>query len=102
MRDRLAEDISNADLQRAAGIGSSQLNVLFRELTGYSPMEYLRRLRIELARELLADPAVSIKEVAARTGFSDPNHFSRIFARLDGVPPTAYRALLTGKLSRRS
>jgi transcriptional regulator GlxA family with amidase domain len=97
MRSRLAEDISQHDLQRAAGVGSSQLHVLFRELTGYSPMEYLRRLRIELAHELLGDPSLSIKEVAARTGFSDPNHFSRVFAHVDGIPPTAFRALLTGR-----
>jgi AraC-like DNA-binding protein len=102
MKERLAEPVSNRDLQRATGIGSSQLHALFRELTGYSPMEYLRRLRVEHARELLADDALSIKEVAARAGFSDPNHFSRVFARLDGVPPTAYRTLMTGKLSRRS
>jgi AraC-like DNA-binding protein len=97
MRERLADDLSNLDLQRAAGVGSSQLNVLFRDLTGYSPMEYMRRLRIELARELLADPSLSIKEVAARTGFSDPNHFSRVFTHLDGIPPTAFRALLVGR-----
>jgi two-component system response regulator YesN len=66
-------------------------------------MEYLRRLRIELARELLADPSLSIKEVAARTGFTEPNHFSRVFSRIDGVPPTAFReALLIGKASRQS
>ena len=72
-------------------------DTLFRELTGYSPMEYLRRLRIERARELLANPSLSIKEVADGAGFSDPNHFSRVFARLDGIPPTAYRALLPEK-----
>jgi transcriptional regulator GlxA family with amidase domain len=97
MRERLAGGLSNHDLQRAAGVGSSQLNVLFRDLTGYTPMEYMRRLRVELARELLADPSLSIKEVAARTGFSDPNHFSRVFTHLDGIPPTAFRALLVGK-----
>jgi AraC-like DNA-binding protein len=103
MRERLAERVSGADLERASGLGSSQLHALFRELTGYSPMEYLRRLRIELARELLADPSLSIKEVAARAGFSEPNHFSRVFSRIDGVPPTAFReALLVGKASRRS
>ena len=97
MRDRLAEHITAPEIGRASGLGASQLNALFRQLTGYSPMEYLRRLRIDLARELLADPSLSIKEVAARTGFSEPNHFSRVFSRIDGVPPTAFReALLIG------
>ncbi|HEV8245591.1 MAG TPA: helix-turn-helix transcriptional regulator [Polyangiaceae bacterium] len=103
MRARLAEPLSSADLRRVSGLASSQLHALFRELTGYAPMDYLRRLRIQTARALLADPKLSIKEVAARTGFDDPYHFSRVFSRVDGVPPSAYRdALLTGKPSIRS
>ena len=103
MRERLAQHLSGADIEQASGLASSQLHALFRELTGYSPMDYLRRLRIEAARELLADPSLSIKEVAARTGFSEPNHFSRVFSRIDGVPPTAFReALLIGKSPEKS
>src|SRR5262249_26018723 len=100
MRERLADRISNRDLERASGLGSTQLNALFHELTGYSPMEYLRRLRVAVARELLSNPELSIKEIAAQTGFSEPNHFSRVFARVDGVPPKSFReALLIEKSS---
>jgi AraC-like DNA-binding protein len=103
MREHVEDTLTNKDLQRASSLGSSQLNALFREFTGYTPMEYLRRLRIDMARELLGNAELSIKEVAARVGFSEPNHFSRVFAQVDGVPPTAYReALLIGKSSRRS
>jgi AraC-like DNA-binding protein len=98
MNERIAGHLSARELEKASGLGSSQLHALFRHLTGYTPMEYMRRLRIEHARELLADPSLSIKEVAARTGFSEPNHFSRVFCRIDGVPPTAFReAVLTEK-----
>ncbi|HEV8247904.1 MAG TPA: hypothetical protein VGP93_19150, partial [Polyangiaceae bacterium] len=44
MRERIADHLTSADLERASGLGSSQLNALFRELVGCSPMEYLRRL----------------------------------------------------------
>jgi transcriptional regulator GlxA family with amidase domain len=94
MREHLAEPLSSKDLQRISRLGPTQLHALFRELTGYSPMEYVRRSRIDFARELLANPSLSIKEVATRTGFADPNHFSRVFTRVDGVPPTAFREAL--------
>jgi AraC-like DNA-binding protein len=101
MREHLAEPLSSTDLQRTSCLGPTQLHALFRELTGYSPVDYLRRLRIDSARELLSNPSLSIKEVASQTGFSDPNHFSRVFTRVDGVPPTAYReALLSNRRVR--
>jgi transcriptional regulator GlxA family with amidase domain len=63
-------------------------------------MEYLQRVRVQHARELLKDIDLSIKEVAARTGFSDPYHFSRVFRRIDGLSPAYYREIvLSGKRS---
>ena len=85
MRGRLAGPISAADLERASGLGKSQLHALFRELTGHAPMTYLRRLRIDAAKALLEDPDLSIKQVALAAGFDDPYHFSRVFSRIDGA-----------------
>ncbi|MBA3707854.1 MAG: helix-turn-helix domain-containing protein [Planctomycetes bacterium] len=101
MEARYAEPLTAEDIAHASGLGHSRFAVLFRELTGYSPKEYLRRLRIDKARLLLADIDLSIKEIAARTGFDDQYHFSRVFRQIDGVPPTAVReALLTrGRIS---
>jgi AraC-like DNA-binding protein len=60
-------------------------------------MEYLRRVRVRRARSLLGDVDLSIKEVARRVGFDDPYHFSKVFHKVDGLPPTLYReALLAG------
>jgi transcriptional regulator GlxA family with amidase domain len=70
---------------------------LFREHTGQTPMQYLRRVRIERARLMLGNVDLSIKEIAGRCGFDDPYHFSRVFHQVDGLPPTLYReALLAG------
>ena len=71
---------------------------MFNEWTGYSPIEYLRRLRVERARQLLADVDLSIKEIAQRCGFDDAYHFSKTFRQIDGLPPTKYReSLLAGR-----
>jgi AraC-like DNA-binding protein len=92
MRERLAEPVTMGDCARAAGMSPTRFAHRFRDHTGYAPMEWLRRLRVERARQLLADPEPTIKEVAARCGFVDPYHFSRVFRLLDGLSPTQYRA----------
>ena len=48
-------------------------------------------MRIAHAKELLRDPALSIKEICILSGYSDPNYFSRIFKKQEGVTPSEYR-----------
>ncbi len=91
MRTRFTEPLTSADLARASGLSHSRFSHLFKEFTGYSPKDYLRRLRIDAARVLLADIDLSIKEVATRTGFDDQYHFSRVFRQIDGLSPTLFR-----------
>jgi transcriptional regulator GlxA family with amidase domain len=91
MREHLAEKLAVDDLARVSGLSPGRFTRLFGQWTGYSPKDYLRRLRVGLARELLADAELPIKEIAARTGFDDPYHFSKVFHQLDGLSPTQYR-----------
>jgi len=95
---QITEKLSAEELAEHVGLSESHLNRVFRQQTGYAPMEYVRRHRVQRAKELLGDPDLSVKEVAARTGFDDAYHFSRVFRQIAGVPPTAYRDAL---LSRR-
>lgn len=93
-------ELRASDLAAAAGLSVSRLSALFRQMTGCSPMEYVQRTRVEEARRLLADVHLSIKEIAARTGFDDAYHFSKVFRRIDGLSPLHYRqALLAGTLA---
>jgi len=98
MRAQLAHHLDHGVLERVSGLSPSRLQAIFREVTGYPPLDYLRRLRVEEARRLLADARLSVKEVAARTGFRDTSHFSKVFRRIDGLSPAHYReALLAGR-----
>jgi AraC-like DNA-binding protein len=98
MAENLARPLDHATLERHSGLSPSRLQALFREVTGYPPLDYLRRLRVEAARRLLADSRLSVKEIAARTGFGDTSHFSKVFRRIDGLSPAHYRdALLAGR-----
>ena len=93
-----AQKLSAAQLAQVSGLSLSHFNRLFHEWTGYSPIEYLRRLRVDRARQLLADVDLSIKEIALKCGFDDTYHFSKTFRQIDGLPPTKYReSLLAGR-----
>ncbi len=75
------------------GVTSGYLTHVFRKDLGMTPSEYLTRLRVIRARELLADPAYTITEVAARVGYDDAAYFSRIFLKETGHSPRAYRQI---------
>jgi transcriptional regulator GlxA family with amidase domain len=74
-----------------AGLSGSHFTRLFAAWAGESPAAYVKRARIQRARRLLTEVDLSIKQVAARCGFRNPHHFSRVFRRIDGLTPSAYR-----------
>ena len=76
---------------------SSQVNIspyyfskIFKEETGENFIEYLTRVRIDKAKELLVDANVSVKEAGIQSGYSDPNYFSRIFKMQMDMTPSEY------------
>jgi len=95
----LAEPINSVQLAAVADLSVSRFNTLFRLETGYAPADFIRRRRVDEARKLLSEPHLSVKEIAARTGFEDSFHFSKVFHKIDGLSPTRFReAVLAGRL----
>src|SRR4051812_24547581 len=88
--NHIGERISLDELAREAGVSRFHFARQFRLSTGESPMEYLRRVRIERSKSILQTRDATIAEVAARLGFSDQSHFTRIFGRLVGVSPGSF------------
>ncbi|MEV4629862.1 AraC family transcriptional regulator [Micromonospora sp. NPDC049523] len=89
LRDNLASNVSLAELARVANLSPYHLARTFTREFGLSPHAYLVQSRINLARRLLLE-VPSVTEVAYRTGFYDPSHFTRHFTRLVGVRPGRY------------
>jgi AraC family transcriptional regulator len=85
--NHIGDRISLDELAHQAGVSRFHFARQFRHSTGESPMGYLRRLRIERSKSILQTRDSTIAEVAARLGFSDQSHFTRIFGRLVGVSP---------------
>jgi AraC family transcriptional regulator len=85
-----AEPIGIDDLARAAGTSRFHMSRLFRESVGQSPYQYLVRVRIERAAELLRGGKRSVTEVAFSVGFGDLGRFARTFRQLLGVTPGSF------------
>ncbi len=79
------------DIAASLSISRGYLRNLFYKHRGMSPQEYLMKLRIERAKELLSQGVLSVTEVAAAVGYSDLLGFSRIFKKHTGYSPSAYR-----------
>ena len=78
-------------LAEAVHLSPSRLSHLFMRETGASPVRYLRTIRMNRAAGLLDQTVLSVKEIMALVGCTDPSHFSRDFRRLHGISPRAYR-----------
>jgi transcriptional regulator GlxA family with amidase domain len=91
MRQHFASPLRVETLATMADLSTSQYAVRFRELTGDSPKNYLMRLRIQRATQLLDTTGESITDIARSVGYEDPLYFSRAFRRLHAVSPSGYR-----------
>jgi transcriptional regulator GlxA family with amidase domain len=84
LREHYRSDISIADLARMAGMSVPSYHVHFRALTGSSPMQYVKAMRLHEARLMIASQSRSIAEVAGSVGYISPAQFSRDFKRYFG------------------
>ena len=76
---------------RDLGMSKTTLHQKIKEVTSYTPILYLRHLRMKKARILLRERDLQISEVAYAVGYKDPNYFSRIFTKEFGISPKRMR-----------
>ena len=74
------------------GVGYTHLLQIFRQYTGLTPYQYFLQLRTHRAKELLADPSLSIKQVSALMRFENQYYFSRLFKKKTGFSPSQWRS----------
>jgi two-component system response regulator YesN len=92
IEDNYSNYISLDDIVRGCGYSKYHISRLFKNYMNCTIMEYLLNQRLTKAKELLVKTSSSIKEIALSVGFSDPNYFSLIFKREEGISPLQYRA----------
>jgi AraC-like DNA-binding protein len=90
MNSHLHDRFDVATLARSAGMSSSSLHHAFKQVTTLTPVQYLKRIRLDEARRLMMDEHCDAAEAAFRVGYASPSQFSRDFKRLFGLPPRQY------------
>ena len=83
--------IKMSELAKLSGVSTRYFNELFSFFFGVSPKEYIIRMQIETAKNLLSSSVESIGDIASSCGFSDVYYFSKTFRKSTGTTPSEYR-----------
>lgn len=87
----IGKALTLADMAQHAGLSVPHFSALFKQQMGYSPMDYFIHTKIQRACSLLDTTSLNVRAVGALVGYEDPYYFSRIFRKVMGVSPRAYR-----------
>ena len=88
---KIEEELTLHEMAQCAGLSTSHFLEMFRKSTGESPHQFVMRQRVERAKEMLRDAEMRVLDVAVACGFKTQQHFARVFRRICGASPTAYR-----------
>lgn len=91
IQENYAQELNLARIAQSAAVSENECLRCFRSMTGSTPIQYLRQLRIQRAAELLATTDRKISDIGAACGFQEMSYFAKIFREQKGDSPGAYR-----------
>lgn len=94
MNKDYAENTSLEEYAEVCNMSKFHFLKVFREITGFSPIEYRGRIRLDHAKELLRNTAIPVSEIARLTGYSSGAYFCEAFKTKEGITPSEFRAKL--------
>jgi AraC family transcriptional regulator len=89
--ENLAGDVRVAFIAQECGMSPTRFARAFKQSVGLPPHQWLLLHRVDVAKSLLRRGTMSTAEIALETGFADQSHFTRVFSRLVGASPRAWR-----------
>jgi len=89
--ENYAKNLAIAEIAASVYLSPTYVSLLFKQETGETIYEYLMKVRIEKAKELLRDPRIKFYEACELVGYTDPSYFSKLFKKMTGLTPSAYR-----------
>ncbi|MFD2612067.1 response regulator transcription factor [Paenibacillus gansuensis] len=91
IEQHMDEELSREQIAGKVHLNSAYLSRLFKKETGLSLSDYIMKLRMEKAKELLREPRIKISQAASSVGYSHFSHFAKMFKRIIGQTPQEYR-----------
>jgi AraC family transcriptional regulator, arabinose operon regulatory protein len=91
MTQHVDKIISLPELSASYNYSTSRFSSLFKDRTGFAPIDYFLHMKVQKATQLLDFTEKSVKEIAAELGFDDPYYFSRLFKKIMALSPTDFR-----------
>lgn len=94
MWEHYARRLTLGEIAAHVHLNPQYFSVLFKRETGQSVVDHLTHLRLEQAKCLLKDTSLPINQVAGQVGYEDPDYFSRLFHKVNGMSPRQYRGIV--------
>ena len=91
IQQHYTEELTLNRVSEIVHVSPPYISKLFKEKLGMTFLEYLTRIRMEKAKQMLRETQESIRRIGCEVGYQDPNYFSRAFKKYVGVTPREYR-----------
>ncbi len=98
LRDNFDKTIRFKDLSTQFGMSERTFTRRFKNATGITPLEYLQKIRMDAAKDLLQSSNLLIEDISYRVGYHDNGHFTKLFKKHHNTTPSQYRTTVRGKL----
>lgn len=98
IKQHLTEKLNIDALSQMAFMSKPSFFRAFKHELGISPVDYIIKERIQLAKQFMNNPYNSISEACFKAGFNNLNYFSRAFKKIEGITPSLYKAGINGKV----
>ncbi|MDG5854590.1 response regulator transcription factor [Clostridium beijerinckii] len=98
IRENIETELELEKLASNFGLSVYYFSRTFKEVTGINFSEYVNKCRIDVAKELLSTGEMNVKEVCYKVGYNDPNYFSKVFKKYEGVSPANFKGNMEEKI----
>jgi len=91
IENRIHELLSVTELAKHFDYSNQQFIRIFKEVSGLAPSIFIRTVKVKLAKQWLEESEMNVTEIADKLGYTSVNNFSRMFQKMVGSNPSAYR-----------
>jgi len=93
---KMEDELRLSELAQSVGLSTAHFAEMFRKSTGETPHQFVLRVRVERAKEMLRSVESRVLDVSIACGFKTQQHFARVFREVCGTSPTEYRREFQG------